>query len=372
VSLAGGLERLLEMVRKEFRQIFRDPRMSRVIFVTPIIQLVVFGYAVSTDVRQTATFVVDHDHTQASRELVEAMTASGYFRVVGRSERPSELVRALDRGDAVVGIQIPARFGADLASGHGATVQALVDGTNSNTGSIALGYARRIARDFGGAAVPAPARRAVELRERAWFNPSLLSQDYNVPAVIGTIMFLVCLLLTSLAVVREREIGTLEQLMVSPLRAGELIAGKTIPFAVIGLVDLAMITLLSLLWFGVPFRGDPGLILAASVLYLLSGLGIGLFISTVSRTQQEAFLASFLVYMPAILLSGFMFPVSSMPPAFQTLTLLNPVRHYLEIVRAVFLKGAGPAALWPQFLSLLVMGAVILAFAASRFRKTAA
>jgi len=370
MSLGSSLERLTEIVRKEFRQIFRDPRMSRVIFVTPILQLVVFGYAVSTDVRNTAAFVVDQDHSRASRELVEAMTASSYFRVVGRSERPADLVRALDRGDAVIGIEIPTRFGADLESGRAAAVQVLVDGTNSNTASVALGYAERIVGDYGGSA--ATQARAVELRERAWFNPSLLSQDYNVPAVIGTIMFLVCLLLTSLAVVREREIGTLEQLMVSPLRPLELIAGKTIPFAVIGLVDLAAITLLALVWFDVPFRGDPPLILVASVLYLLSGLGIGLFISTVSRTQQEAFLASFLVYMPAILLSGFMFPVSSMPPLFQSLTLLNPVRHYLEIVRAVFLKGAGPRALWPQFLTLLIMGTVILAFAASRFRKTAA
>lgn len=368
----AGLERLFEMVRKEFRQIFRDPRMSRVIFVTPIIQLIVFGYAVSTDVRNTAMFVVDHDRTRASRELVVAMTSSGYFRVADRSDRPADLVRALDHGDAVLGVEIPARFGADLGSGRRASVQVLVDGTNSNTASVALGYAQRIVQDYGGAAVATAGGRTVELRERAWFNPSLLSQDYNVPAVIGTIMFLVCLLLTSLAVVREREIGTLEQLMVSPLRPLELIAGKTIPFAVIGLVDVAMITLLALVWFGVPFRGNPLLILTASVLYLLSGLGIGLFISTVSRTQQEAFLASFLVYMPAILLSGFMFPVSSMPPLFQNLTLLNPVRHYLEIVRAVFLKGAGPAALWPQFVTLLAMGALILAFAASRFRKTAA
>ncbi|MDM7914938.1 MAG: ABC transporter permease [Candidatus Eisenbacteria bacterium] len=226
-------------------------------------------------------------------------------------------------------------------------------------------------QDHGTAAVAVAASRPVELRERAWFNPSLLSQDYNVPAVIGTIMFLVCLLLTSLAVVREREIGTLEQLMVSPLRPLELIAGKTIPFALIGLVDLAVITIAALVWFGVPLRGNPLLVLVASVFYLLSGLGIGLFISTVSRTQQEAFLASFLVYMPAILLSGFMFPVSSMPPFFRELTFLNPVRHYLEVVRAVFLKGAGPAALWPQLVTLLVMGVAILGFAASRFRKTA-
>ncbi len=367
-----GIERLVEMVRKEFRQVFRDPRMIGLIFVTPIIQLVVFGYAVSTDVRNTSSFVVDQDHTQVSRELVTALTASGYFRVVGRSDRPADLVRALDRGDALVGFQIPARFGADLASGRGATVQVLVDGTSSNTASVAIGYAQRIVQEYGASAVAARWAPAVELRERPWFNPSLLSQDYNVPAVIGTIMLLMCLLLTSLAVVREREIGTLEQLMVSPLRPLELIAGKTIPFALIGLFDLVLITLLARAWFGIPFRGDPLVILTASVLYLLSALGIGLFISTVSRTQQEAFLASFLVFMPAVLLSGFMFPVSSMPPLFQKLTLLNPVRHYIEIVRAVFLKGAGPAALWPQFLALFVMGTTILAFAASRFRKTAA
>lgn len=364
------LDRVFEIVRKEFRQIFRDPRMTRLILVTPLMQLVVFGYAVSTDVRNTATFVVDHDHTRVSRELVEAMTSSGYFRVVGRSDRPADLVRALDHGDAILGLQIPSGFAVDLADGRGVSVQVLVDGTNSNTASVALGYAQRIVQDFGVSALTVALGPAVDLRERAWFNPALLSQDYNVPAVIGTIMLLVCLLLTSLAVVREREIGTLEQLMVSPLRPLELIAGKTIPFAVIGLVDLVMVTLLALLWFGVPFRGSAMLLLVGSVFYLLSGLGIGLFISTVSRTQQEAFLASFLVYMPAVLLSGFMFPVSSMPSVFQTLTLLNPVRHYLEIVRAIFLKGAGPAALWPQPLTLLVMGIGILSFAASRFRKT--
>lgn len=368
----AGFERLVEIVRKEFRQVFRDPRMTRVLFVMPLLQLVVFGYAVSTDVRRTATFVVDHDRTSTSRELVESMTASSYFRVVGRSDRPADLLRALDHGDAVVGLQIPARFAADVADGRGASVQVLVDGTNSNTASVALGYAQRIVGDFGARTLAVRVTPAVELRERAWFNASLASQDYNVPAVIGTILFLVCLLLTSLAVVREREIGTLEQLMVSPLRPLELIAGKAIPFAVIGLVDMVLITLLALAWFGVPFRGNPLLLLAATVLYLLSGLGIGLLISTISRTQQEAFLASFLVYMPAVLLSGFMFPVSSMPPVFRALTLLNPVRHYLEIVRAVFLKGAGPGALWPQLATLLLMGTAILSLAASRFRKTTA
>jgi ABC-2 type transport system permease protein len=365
----GAAERVFELVRKEFRQIFRDPRLRRLIFVAPVIQLVIFGYAVSTDVRSTALFVVDHDRTQTSWQLVEAFTASGYFRVAGQSERPADLVRALDRGDAIVGIEIPVGFAADLRRGRSARIQLLFDGTNSNVATVAKGYAERIVQSFGASFVTGPAPALIDLRERAWFNPALVSQHYNVPAVVGGIIMIVALLLTSLAIVRERELGTLEQLMVSPLTAGELMAGKTIPFAVIGLIDLALVFAIAFWWFQVPFRGSALLLLVASLLYLLSALGIGLFISTISKTQQEAFMASFLVYMPTILLSGFMFPVSSMPEAFQWLTLLNPMRHYLEIVRTIFLKGAGLEALWIQYLALALMGAGILSFAAARFEK---
>lgn len=369
-------ERIREMVKKELRQLFRDPRLRRVIFVAPVIQLIVFGYAVSTDIRNTPTFVVDQDGTRASRDLVEAFTASGYFRVVGRSLRPADLVRALDHGTAIVGLVIPAGYAGDLAEGR-AKVQVLLDGTNSNTATVARGYAERIVLAHGLAVGPARsagspgATPPVDLRARAWYNPDLASRNYNVPAVVGAIILLVCLLLTSLAIVREREIGTLEQLRVSPLTPGELILGKTIPFAAIGLVDLALITAVALFWFGIPFRGSALLLLLASILYLLSALGVGLLISTISRTQQEAFMAAFLVFMPTILLSGFMFPITSMPKLFQWLTLANPMRHYLEVVRGVFLKGAGPEALWPQLLALAVMGTGILWLAATRFRRQA-
>ncbi len=362
-------ERVVGLLAKEFRQILRDPRLARVIFIAPVIQLVVFGYAVSTDVWRTRTFVVDHDGTQASRELVEALTAPGYFRVVGRSDRPADLVRALDHGDAIIGLEISPGFATALRDGSGAEVQILVDGTNSNTATVAQGYVERIVQSYGLRAAGTAARVGVDLRERAWYNPALASRDYNVPAVVGALILLVCLLLTSLAVVREREVGTLEQLRVSPLTPGELIAGKTVPFAVIGLLDLTLVTTVALAWFGVPFRGSFLVLFAASVLYILSGLGLGLLISTVSKTQQEAFMASFLVFMPAILLSGFMFPVSSMPEPFQWLTALNPVRHYIEIVRAVFLKGTGIAAVWAQFVALLVTGVGLLWFAAWRFRR---
>jgi ABC-2 type transport system permease protein len=225
---------------------------------------------------------------------------------------------------------------------------------------------------YGLTAAASPVLLPIDLRERAWFNPDLSSRDYNVPAVVGSLVLLVCLLLTSLAVVREREIGTLEQLKVSPLTAGELIWGKTIPFGVIGLMDLAIVTAIAIFWFEIPFRGSLVLLLLASALFLLSGLGLGLLISTVSNTQQEAFMASFLVFMPAILLSGFMFPVSSMPGVFEWLTLLNPVRHYIEIVRSLFLKGTGFADLWSQYLSLLALGSALLSFASFRFRHETA
>lgn len=367
-QLAERIERVREIVVKEFRQILRDPRLNRVIFFTPVIQLLLFGYAVSTDVFDTPMYVVDHDRSQASRGLIDEFTASGYFRVADASDRPAELVQALNAGSAVVGLEVPRGFGEQLHASGGAHVQLLLDGTNSNTASVAGAYAERIVLAYGADVEPRTIPPPLELHERAWFNPDLSSRDYNVPAVIGAILMLVALLLTSLAIVREREIGTLEQLRVSPLSAGELIAGKLIPFGIIGLLDMMLVTVVAVLWFRIPLAGNPLLLLAASVLYLLATLGIGLLISTLAATQQEAFMVSFLVYMPAILLSGFMFPISSMPAGFQWLTLLNPMRHYLEVVRGVFLKGVGLGALWPQYTALLVMGIAVIWFSAARFR----
>jgi ABC-2 type transport system permease protein len=369
----AGIGRVLDVMRKEFHQMFRDPRLSRIIFVAPLLQLLVFGYAVSTDVKETTTFVVDLDQSADSRSLLDALTASGYFRIVGRSDRPADLESALDHGRAILGVEIPPDFTERLRGGKRAPVQLVLDGTQSNTATVARGYAERIVAQFGEARRTAGVPPGgVELRERAWFNPELVSRNYNVPAVVGTLLMLICLILTGLAVVRERELGTLEQLMVSPLRPGELIAGKTIPFALIGLFDLILVTTLALLWFHVPFRGSFLLLAAASLLYILAALGMGLLISTISATQQEAYMASILLFMPSILLSGFMFPVASMPVFFQWITLANPVRHYIVIVRSIFLKGAGLEALWPHFVALLLIGASVLVIAATRFRKSVA
>ncbi len=366
-----SLERITQLLGKELRQVRRDPRLLRIVLLGPMVQLILFGYAVSTDVRHTETIVVDQDHSAASRELVSRLEASGYFAVLARADDPRAVVNALEHGTAVVGITIPPRFAADLAAGRRAEVQVLLDGTNSNLASVARGYAERIVMRFGTDLAGSRLSPPIELAERVWYNPDLASRNYNVPAVAGAILMLICLLLTSLAVVREREIGTLEQLLVSPLRPWELIAGKTLPFALIGMLDLGLITTVALLWFRVPFRGSFLLLLVAGLLYLLSTLGLGLLISTLSSTQQEAFMGSFLVLMPALLLSGFLFPLRSMPTFFRWLTLLNPMRHFLEAVRAIFLKGAGLGALWPQLGALLLLGIPIFGLAILRFRQQA-
>lgn len=365
--------RIRQMVRKELRQLFRDPKTKRVIFVSPLIQLILFGYAVNTDVRDVATFLVDHDRTSASRGLVEAFTASGYFRVVGSSDRSADITAALDGGEAVAGLEIPPGYAADRAAGRSPAVQLVVDGTNSNTATVAQGYAAKIVRDHDlelADAAGRPLPTGVELRSRAWFNPALESSVYNVPAVIGVIVLLMCLLLTAMAVVREREVGTLEQLLVSPLSPGELILGKTLPVAGIAMVQMALVTTVALLWFDVPFRGSAAALVAAAALFIVGGLSLGLFISTVSRTQQEAFLSMFLFILPAIILSGFLYPVDTMPPFFERLTLANPLRHFLEVVRAIFLKGAGFRELWPQFTVLAGMAGLGLYLATRRFRAT--
>lgn len=369
-----------ELVRKERRQLLRDPRTRMIVFVAPIVQLIVFGYAVNTDIRDVATVVVDHDVTPDSRRLVDAFTASGRFRVVGRGTRSAATLEGLETGAAVVALEIPAGFAADLTAGRSPAVQVLVDGTNSNTGTIALGYANRIVQRFAEEAGTALAARrgieplpaGVDLRARAWYNPDLRSRDYNVPAVIGAILMLMCLLLTSLAVAREREAGTLEQLMVTPLTPAELMLGKTLPVSVVGLIDLALVTTVAVAWFGIPFRGSLLALLVAALVYIVAGLAFGLLISTVSRTQQEAFMTMFLFFLPAIILAGFLYPVHTMPAFFRWLSLLDPVRHFLTIVRGIFLKGQGMADLWPEFLVLAGMAVGALGLAVGRFRRSLA
>ncbi|MEJ2342166.1 MAG: ABC transporter permease [Gemmatimonadales bacterium] len=338
--------RIRQIVRKEVRQLLRDPRARPILFVAPVVQLFLFGYAVNTDVRNTPLAVLDLDRSAASRQLVDEIVASGYFKIVFRAERPGELVESLDRAQALIALEIPPLFSRDLASGRGAVVQVLVDGTDSNTGTIASGNLRRAILAYGleQSGLGESLAKGPRLEPRAWFNPSLESRAYNVPGV--------------------------NQLRVSPVKPAELILGKTIPVAGVALIDLALITAVGTAWFGIPLRGSLLVLLAASLLFILSGLTAGLLISTVSKTQQEAFLTMYLVLLPSIILSGFFFPIYSMPELFQWISFLNPLRYFLEIVRGVFLKGASPIVLWPQFAALLVLGTVGIAVAIRRFERS--
>jgi ABC-2 type transport system permease protein len=372
-------ERLGRMLVKEFLQLFRDPKMRRMIFLMPLIQVLVFGYAVSTDVRNVPTAVVDFDRSAASRDLLSEFSASGYFRFVAESRDVAAARDLLDRGTVGVILRIDHGFEGDLRAGPTARLQAIADGSDSNTARIALDYAgqiagrhserllhARIARVRG--AAPAVAR--VDLVSRAWFNENLESRNFYVPGVIALLVMLITLMLTSMAVVREKEIGTIEQILVSPITRSEFILGKTLPFALVGYVNVLLVAAIGVFWFEVPIRGSLLLLLAATTFYLMTTLGIGLFISTVSRTQQQAMMSVFFFYFPCVLLSGFMFPIANMPKAVQYLTYLNPLRYFLVILRGVFLKGAGPSTLWPQMAALLAMGLATLVVTTSRFRKT--
>ena len=369
------------MLIKEFIQVFRDPRMRGVIFLAPIFQLLVFGYAVTTDVKHVATAVYDLDNSVTSRELVSRFVESGYFDVAERVTSAARMRELLDRGEVRVVLHMNKGFEEDLRSGRTSQLQVIVDGTDSNTAGIVLGYSARITGQFSQEVLNAQARRVlgsarqpgqIALQTRAWFNENLESRNFYVPGVVAMIVTLVTLLLTSMAVVREKEIGTMEQIMVTPITPVEFILGKTLPFALFSFVDVIIITLVGVLWFRVPIRGSLLVLFLATALYLMTTLGVGLVVSTVSQTQQQAMMTTFFFFMPAILLSGFMFPIANMPVVVQWLTYLNPFRYFLVIIRGIFLKGVGPSVLWPQMVALAVMGPITLWLASRRFRKTLA
>jgi ABC-2 type transport system permease protein len=373
------IERLRRMLVKEFLQLFRDPKLRLMVFLMPMIQVLVFGYAVSTDVRNVPTAVMDFDRSGSSRELLAGFSSSGYFRFVAETRDAATAQRLLDQGTVGAVIRIDHGFEGDLRAGRTAQIQVIADGTDSNTARIALDYAGRIAGEFSDRIFrerlarsrgAAPARGGVELVSRAWFNENLESRNFYVPGVIALLVMLITLMLTSMAVVREKEIGTIEQILVSPVTPLEFTLGKTLPFALVGYADALLVAAVGVFWFDVPIRGSLLLLLVATTFYLMTTLGIGLFISTVSRTQQQAMMSVFFFYFPCVLLSGFMFPISSMPKAVQLITYANPLRYFLVILRGVFLKGAGAETLWPQAAALLAMGAATLFFTSRRFRKT--
>ena len=375
-----NLNRIKAVLRKEIKQALRDKRMRILIFGSPLIQLFLFGYAVNTDVRNIRTVVCDRSETSISRGLTDAFEASGYFRIVQRVEDPREAEPLLDKGDAQVILVIPQDFTRDLRRGQTADLQMIVEGTNSVVASNAVSYGKRIiAAHLQGLAQSSAAhitamqtagRIPQALPEtRVWFNPDLKSRNFFVPGVIALLLTLISLVLTSFSIVREWEVGTMEQLIVTPLRPGELIVGKTLPFFLLGLIDLTAIFLVGTLWFRIPFRGNILLLALSAVLYLINALSIGILISTISRTQQQALMAVFFYFNPSLLFSGFVFPIYNIPFVLRWIAYINPLTYFLVIVRGVFLKGVGVTALWPQLLFLIIAGPFLLSISIKRFHK---
>ena len=374
------LHRIRQILVKELLELKRDRWARFRLIIPPVVQVLVFGYAATFEVFGVSTAVLDLDHTQESRALIAEFVDSRRFHIVHNAATQREAESTIDRSEAAIALVIHAGFAELLRKGQAAPLQILVDGTNSNSALIALGYADAIVstfsqtyqRDFLYRTQPTSAGGRVEVRldDRPWYNASLNSRWFFVPGVIATLTLVMVVNLTAFAIVREREVGTLEQIMVTPIRPFELIAGKTIPFFLVGLALVMIITLVGTLWFQVPFRGNPLVLLLGTVLYLLSTLAVGLTISTFCKTQQQAFATNFFFVNPMFTLSGFSFPIASMPAALQWLTYLDPVRYFLVVIRATFLKGVGLAVLWPEFVALLTIGATLMTLAILRFRKS--
>ena len=379
------MQGLLMVVIKEILQLRQDRKMIPVMIVGPIMQLLALGFAANMDVNLIPTLLVDQDRTPESRRLVERFSGSGYFALVGSEDTAEAVEPWLVDGRAQLALVVPAGYGADVAGGRRARLQVIADGSDSNSAVLGLGYASRLVAGLGGElvqralqaqprvrtglAAAQPGR--IELVPRVFYNPDLKSRWFYVPAVLAMVLMLVTMMLPSMAVVREKEIGTLEQISVTPLQPWQLILGKLVPFVVIGLLDTLLITGLARLVFGVPLNGSLVTLLALTLLYILNTLGLGLLVSTLVSTQQQAMMASaFVLMVPMIYISGLIFPIENMPRLFQLVSLATPVRYYGNVVRGVFLRGAGWDVLWPDAAALTGLGLLILTLASLRFRKS--
>lgn len=373
--------RLRVLVWKEFLELRMNPRLFGIVIVAPILQLTLLGYAATTDINDIPIVVADGDRSAASRELIARFEGSKSFTVIDTVTTVREIEPYLERGTAWMALAVPAGYGARVADGSGAVLQIAADGTDSNSTTTALGYATALIGEYArelvdsdGDAAPAGtgARRgsAIDARIRVWFNPQLESRHFMIPGVLALVLLVVTTNLAAMAIVREREIGTLEQLNVTPLGRWELILGKLLPYGLIGVVDILLVTAVAVFWFEVPLRGSFPLLFALCVLYVVCMLALGLFVSTISSTQQQAMMtATFFFLMPMIYLSGFVSPIENMPAAIQAFTHLIPLRYFLVIVRGIFLKGVGMEVLWPQVAALASWGAVVLSLAVLRSSK---
>lgn len=373
------MKKILHIVRKELWQVSRDPNMLRIIFIVPLFQLVVLGYAITTDIKNLDLLICDNDRTQLSRSLAERFSHTESFRVRhGEINMPRGRVEdAIFNNRAVLALVIPRGFARDLERGHPTEVQILVDGQNSNSSAVAMGYCNRILLAFmqdrlqegrARAGAVAPHVNTIRPVNRAWYNPELKSVYFMIPGIISLLLTIITMLLTGLAIVKEREIGTLDQLLVTPIKPWQLIAGKTIPYALLGLLEMAIAMTFGVIWFHVPLAGRLPLLVLLSTCFILTSLGLGIFISTLVSTQQQALFTSWFFLVTFILLSGFFYPLENMPEWVRAITVINPLRYFIAILRELFLKGAGLDVLWPELSALLAIGIAIFTLAVLRFK----
>ncbi|MGE3275853.1 MAG: ABC transporter permease [Vicinamibacterales bacterium] len=369
------MRRVLYLMKKELLELRQDPRLFGIVIMAPLIQLGILGYAATTDVKDVPVVVVDADRSTASRDLINRFEASDNFTIVGMEGSTDGIDRWLETGEAWMALSIPPAYGEKVVSGEPVTVQVVADGTDSNSTTVALGYARSLvggyAQELAAARRPGlPATRLVNAEVRVWFNPELESRDFMIPGIVALLLLVVTSNLSAMAIVREKEVGTLEQLSVTPLARWELIVGKLLPYALIGLLDVVLVVIVAIYWFEVPMLGSLPLLFAMSAVYLLSTLGLGLFVSTISATQQQAMMTTVFFFLtPMIYLSGFIFPIENMPGWIQPWTYLIPLRYFLVILRGIFLKGVGLETFWPQALGLFAWGVGILTLATLRSSK---
>ena len=367
--------RMLTVARKELFHIVRDRRTLAIMFLIPIVQLFLLGYAATTDIEHLLTAVVDADRTPESRELVEAYKASNYFDIEFYVDSEEDLARMVDRGTIRAGLIIPAGYGAAVVAGETGSVAFVVDGSDPTIANAVLSSAQSVGQAQSARiieqrlGISPEDMMAVDVRSRVWYNPEMKSANFMIPGLIGMILFMLTTMLTALAIVREREHGTIEQLMVTPIRPIELVVGKLIPYIAVAFFDVLEVLAIGVFWFGVPIHGSLALLLALSAVFLMTSLGVGIFISTVANTQQEAMLSVWLILLPSIFLAGFFFPAEAMPAALQWISYMVPLRYMIVIMRGIIVKGVGLEVLAGQVGALLVFGVVIMVFAATRFRK---
>ncbi len=373
-----SLQRIIAILKKEFGQLFKDKKLLPIVFVAPVLQLTLLGFAASVDVKNIAMVLCDLDKTENSRQLAEKFVTSGYFTIEYATDNYNAVQSYLDDNKVTMALVIPHDFGNKMLKKEQANVQLLVDGSEGNTATIGLNYATQIVAQYsnkilaqgsGGSQI-LPGQQGINTQVRAWYNPDLKSRNYMVPGVLVLLLLVTTMNLTSMAVVREKEIGTLEQIMVTPIRPSEMIIGKLIPFTMIGAINATIVVVVMVFGFGIPIKGSVPLLIGLSTFFLLTTLGLGLFVSTITRTQQQAMMVGqFFILQPMMYLSGFTFPVENMPKILQFISIGIPMRHYLVVVRSLILKGVGISDLWVQALLLLGMGVGVLGASILRFKK---